>query len=384
MDWKPGWKPAAGWLAVCLLAAAGTRAAAEDDPARLARENGELRAQLAAREAALALALTNAPVEIRLRTALLELQQAFDRFTRERDGWAQRLETARTRAQEMETERERSDRTWAAALQASRSAEQSLRERLQETERRLRDVEAERDAARRKAREADRLRLEKDAVSERLLAREKDLDALRTELRQARSDARRAAVSGPPSGAVDTMQAALAAGQWPQAAEAAATILRKDARNPDARRGLAAARLGAGDVRGALEILEDLIREDAQHPDSLLLSARAWSAAGNLEAAVDRYARAVDRLTRAGRKAETPALLKEWGQAEYELGRLSDAESRFRDALAARPDDAESHFNLAAVLLSQPNPNKEEAGRHYSRALELGEPRDEDLEKRLR
>ena len=380
MQGRTGWRIVAGRLALAMLGAGGLSAAAEEDVTLLARENGELRAQLAAREAALALALTNAPAEIRLRTALLELQQAFDRFAREREGWARQAEAERARAQAAEAERRQSDQTWSAALETARLSGQRFQERLDAAERRLRDVEKERDAARRQARDAGRLRTEKDALSDRLLSRERELEALRVELRQART----ATGAAPDDPARQTLQAALAAEQWEAAAQASETLLRKLPRDVEARRGLAAARLGAGDVRGALEILESLIREDDRQPDALLLSARAWSSAGNLELAAERYARAADFLARTRRTAEVPVVLKELGQTEYERGRLKEAERRFRDVIAARPDDAEAHFNLAAVLLSQPNPPKDEAGKFYARALELGEPRDEELEKRLR
>ncbi len=374
-----------GGIALGLLAAGGSRAAAEEaDATRLARENGELRAQLAAREAALALALTNAPAEIRLRTALLELQQAFERFARERGDWSRQANAMRARLEAAEAGRRQADQTWTAALQAARGAQQRFQERLEAAERRLREVEQERDTAQRQARDAERWRAEKDALSDRLLARERELDALQADLRQARTEAREAPRSAPDDAARQALQTALDAGQWEAAAQASETLLNKNPRDRDARRGLAAAHLGAGDVRGALEILESLIREDDRQPDALLLSARAWSAAGNLDLAAERYARAAELLPRARRAAELPVILKELGQTEYELGRLKDAERRFREVIRARPDDAEAHFNLAAVLLSQPNPSKDEAQKAYARALELGEPRDEELEKRLR
>ena len=48
------------------------------------------------------------------------------------------------------------------------------------------------------------------------------------------------------------------------------------------------------------------------------------------------------------------------------------------------PDYADAHFNLALLYLERTPPPIEMARRHYFFAIDLGAPRDEEIEKRLK
>lgn len=64
-----------------------------------------------------------------------------------------------------------------------------------------------------------------------------------------------------------------------------------------------------------------------------------------------------------------------WGQA---------AETELMRAIALDPDYADAHFNLALLYLERTPPPIEMARRHYFFAIDLGAPRDEKIEKRLK
>jgi len=64
-----------------------------------------------------------------------------------------------------------------------------------------------------------------------------------------------------------------------------------------------------------------------------------------------------------------------WGQA---------AETELMRAIALDPDYADAHFNLALLYLERTPPPIEMARRHYFFAIDLGAPRDEEIEKRLK
>ncbi|NOY00784.1 MAG: tetratricopeptide repeat protein [Verrucomicrobia bacterium] len=64
-----------------------------------------------------------------------------------------------------------------------------------------------------------------------------------------------------------------------------------------------------------------------------------------------------------------------WGQA---------AETELMRAIALDPDYADAHFNLALLYLERTPAPIEMARRHYFAAIDLGAPRDEEIEKRLK
>ena len=60
------------------------------------------------------------------------------------------------------------------------------------------------------------------------------------------------------------------------------------------------------------------------------------------------------------------------------------AEKEMLESIAANPDYAEAHFNLAVIYATSDPPAKELARRHYARATSLGADPDPALEKLLR
>ncbi len=60
------------------------------------------------------------------------------------------------------------------------------------------------------------------------------------------------------------------------------------------------------------------------------------------------------------------------------------AEASLQRALDLDPEYAEAHFNLALLYLERRPPSPELARRHYLRAVELGSPRDDLMEKQLK
>ena len=60
------------------------------------------------------------------------------------------------------------------------------------------------------------------------------------------------------------------------------------------------------------------------------------------------------------------------------------AEKEMLDAIAANPDYADAHFNLAVVYATNQPPSKEQAKLHYVKATSLGAEPDPSLEKLLR
>lgn len=61
-------------------------------------------------------------------------------------------------------------------------------------------------------------------------------------------------------------------------------------------------------------------------------------------------------------------------------GWVARAERAFTNAVSIDPDYADAHFNLALLHATKDDPNPQEAGKHYFRALHLGIPRDDTIE----
>ena len=64
-------------------------------------------------------------------------------------------------------------------------------------------------------------------------------------------------------------------------------------------------------------------------------------------------------------------------------GWYSGAEEEMRKALELDPSYAEAHYNLALFYLQREPPAIELARRHYYKSVELGAPKDSEIEKRL-
>lgn len=94
---------------------------------------------------------------------------------------------------------------------------------------------------------------------------------------------------------------------------------------------------------------------------------------------------AIQILTRAVALDPNDAKTRNYlGIAASQKGWQEAAEQECRKAIEIDPQYGDAHFNLAVIYATQKPPARELANRHYKRALELGIPRDESLEKILR
>lgn len=94
---------------------------------------------------------------------------------------------------------------------------------------------------------------------------------------------------------------------------------------------------------------------------------------------------AVQILTRAvALDPNDPKTRNYLGIAASQKGWQEAAEQECRKAIELDPNYGDAHFNLAVIYATQKPPARELSNRHYKRALELGIPRDEQLEKMLR
>lgn len=95
-----------------------------------------------------------------------------------------------------------------------------------------------------------------------------------------------------------------------------------------------------------------------------------------------KYDEAVSILTRAVALDPNDAKSRNYlGISASQKGWQESAEQELRKAIELDPNYGDAHFNLAVIYATQKPPTLEMARRHYSRALELGIPRDEQLEK---
>jgi tetratricopeptide (TPR) repeat protein len=93
---------------------------------------------------------------------------------------------------------------------------------------------------------------------------------------------------------------------------------------------------------------------------------------------------AITALTRAAALDDKDARTQNYlGIACSQKGWLEAAEQKCRRAIELDPNFADPHFNLAVIYATQKPPAKELARRHYKQALDLGIPKDAQLEKLL-
>ena len=165
---------------------------------------------------------------------------------------------------------------------------------------------------------------------------------------------------------------------WPKAREAYSKMVKTAPGNA-----LALANLGIVEYR-----LKDYKNASKHLEESVTLSphiSQNWLTHGLSYYYLKEFNLAISSLTRA--KHEDPrdprtclylaAVIRDygWGQA---------AETELMRAIALDPDYADAHFNLALLYLERTPAPIEMARRHYFFAIDLGAPRDEEIEKRLK
>ncbi len=94
---------------------------------------------------------------------------------------------------------------------------------------------------------------------------------------------------------------------------------------------------------------------------------------------------AIQALTRAlAINSKNPTAHNYLGITASQKGWQEAAQKELETATAIDPNYADAHFNLAVVFATQNPPNKDEARKHYKRAVELGAEPDSSLEQLLK
>lgn len=134
-------------------------------------------------------------------------------------------------------------------------------------------------------------------------------------------------------------------------------------------------RTGAFDAgRATLATLSD---REPKRVEPWVLRGRLEQDAGRTDDALEAFQKALALDPR-----WVPAL-KEMSLIQHNRGRTAEAIRLLQRARDVAPDDGETCFNLAALLLMSKPPNVREAEQLYRRALMLGEERDEHIERML-
>jgi len=98
----------------------------------------------------------------------------------------------------------------------------------------------------------------------------------------------------------------------------------------------------------------------------------------------EKYDDAIQILSRAVALDPNDAKTRNYlGISSSRKGLAEAAEQECRKAIELDDSYGDAHFNLAVIYATQNPPAKELAKRHYNRALELGVPKDQELEKLL-
>jgi len=98
----------------------------------------------------------------------------------------------------------------------------------------------------------------------------------------------------------------------------------------------------------------------------------------------EKYDDAIQVLSRAVALDPNDAKTRNYlGISSSRKGLTEAAEQECRKAIELDDSYGDAHFNLAVIYATQTPPAKELAKRHYNRALELGVPKDQELEKLL-
>jgi Flp pilus assembly protein TadD len=98
-----------------------------------------------------------------------------------------------------------------------------------------------------------------------------------------------------------------------------------------------------------------------------------------------KYDEAVQMLSRAvALDPNDPKTRNYLGISASQKGWQEAAEQECRKAIELDPNYGDAHFNLAVIYATQRPPALELARRHYNRAVELGIPRDQQLESMLK
>jgi tetratricopeptide (TPR) repeat protein len=133
-----------------------------------------------------------------------------------------------------------------------------------------------------------------------------------------------------------------------------------------------------GDVKDA----EPLLRKAVQ---LRIETAPAWLTLGLIYIDQNRLDEALAALAEAALyDPKNPRIHNYLGVVFGRKGWIDAAEAELREALTIDPDYSDANYNLAVFYLEKTPPSIELARRHYYRAIQLGAPPDQDIEKTLK
>lgn len=137
-----------------------------------------------------------------------------------------------------------------------------------------------------------------------------------------------------------------------------------------------------------IELRENKLEDAEKHAQAALAQSPddAFNLAllGKVEFARGRLDNAFDALSRAAKaNPKNPELENYLGATLAQKGLRAQAETAFRKAIELDPGYGSAHDNLAVFYLGEQPPMAALARWHYQKALDLGQPRNPDLERKL-
>ena len=187
-------------------------------------------------------------------------------------------------------------------------------------------------------------------------------------------------VNNLPSGSASLVAEAqkyFSAGDYDKAEADYLQILQRDPNNAQALADLAAIELQENKLADADTHITAAL---AKNPDD----AYTLSTFGYLKFRQQQYDAALDALSRAAKLNPTNPLIQNYlGVTLSQKGLHTQAETALRKAITLNPNYGDAHNNLAVIYLSENPPMAALARYHYQKALDLGQPRNSDLEKKL-
>jgi tetratricopeptide (TPR) repeat protein len=167
------------------------------------------------------------------------------------------------------------------------------------------------------------------------------------------------------------------AGDYDKAEADYRQILQLDPKNALALANLAAIELQENKLADAET---HITAAQAQNPDD----SYTLSTLGYLKFRQEKFDEAFDALSRAATlDPQNPQIQNYLGVTLSHKGLRAQAETALRKAIQLAPNYAPAHNNLAVIYLGEKPPMAELARWHYQKALELGQPRNPDMERML-
>jgi tetratricopeptide (TPR) repeat protein len=155
-------------------------------------------------------------------------------------------------------------------------------------------------------------------------------------------------------------------------------VLRQDENNVYVLGYLANAQYALGHLDDCEKTINRALALDPDDPAALYVL-------GVLRYRQEKFDAAMDALSRSAKFNPTNAYTENYlGCVMADKGLRSEAETALRKAIELQPDYSDAHYNLALIYASAKPPSPGLARWHYKRALDLGHPKSDTLEKLLK